>query len=61
MSDEMNQKFGKNSVYLAAVHNALDTASEKIAFNKTWLFSEGKGDNEWPDTFRGMPRKESDE
>lgn len=56
--DEMNQKFGKNSVYLAAVHNARDSASEKIAFNKTWLFSEGKGDNEWPDTFRGMPRIE---
>lgn len=56
--DEMNQKFGKNSVYLAAVHNAKDSASEKIAFNKTWLFSEGKGDNEWPDTFRGMPRTE---
>lgn len=56
--DEMNQRFGKNSVYLASVHNVLDSASEKIAFNKTWLFSEGKGDNEWPDTFRGMPREE---
>ncbi len=59
--DEMNNKFGKNSVYLAAVHNAKDSASEKIAFNKTWLFSEGKGDNEWPDTFRGHPPKESTE
>lgn len=59
--DEMNQRFGKNSVYLAAVHNAKDTASEKIAFNKTWLFSEGKGDNEWPDTFRGHPPKETAE
>lgn len=59
--DEMNQRFGKNSVYLAAVHNAKDSASEKIAFNKTWLFSEGKGDNEWPDTFRGMPRTFTEE
>lgn len=56
--DEMNQRFGKNSVYLASVHNARDSATEKIAFNKTWLYSEGKGDNEWPDTFRGMPRIE---
>jgi len=58
--DEMNQRFGKNSVYLASVHNAKDSASEKIAFNKTWLFSEGKDDNVWPDTFRGMPRLEAE-
>ncbi|MCW5936519.1 MAG: hypothetical protein KIT11_04340 [Fimbriimonadaceae bacterium] len=51
--DRINQKFGKNSVYLASIEKAKDRASEKIAFNKTWLFSEGKGDNEWPDTFRG--------
>lgn len=51
--DKMNQKFGKHSVYLASLTGARDTADEKIAFNKTWLFSEGKGDNEWIDTFRG--------
>ncbi|HZH97656.1 MAG TPA: DUF4113 domain-containing protein, partial [Fimbriimonadaceae bacterium] len=45
--DTVNQKFGKNTIYLAALHEAKDTASEKIAFNKTWLFSEGKGDNQW--------------
>jgi DNA polymerase-4 len=45
--DRVNQKFGKNAVFLAAVEGAKDTADEKIAFNKTWLFSEGKGDNEW--------------
>jgi DNA polymerase-4 len=44
--DEVNQKFGKNSVYLAGMEHAKDTASEKIAFNKTWLFSEGKNDND---------------
>jgi DNA polymerase-4 len=41
----VNQKFGKNSVYLAGMEKARNTADEKIAFNKTWLFSEGKGDN----------------
>jgi len=51
--DGMNQKFGKNSVFLGSVEKVKDTADEKIAFNKTWLFSEGKGDNEWIDTFRG--------
>lgn len=44
--DSVNQKFGKNSIFLAGMEGARDTASEKIAFNKTWLFSEGKGDNE---------------
>lgn len=53
--DLVNQKFGKNSIYLAGMQGAKDAASEKIAFNKTWLFSEGKDDNVWPDTFRGMP------
>lgn len=52
--DRVNQKFGKNSVYLAGMRGAKDAADEKIAFNKTWLFSEGKNDNVWPDTFRGM-------
>lgn len=51
--DTVNQKFGKHSVYLASLEKTRDKADEKIAFNKTWLFSEGKGDNEWPDTFRG--------
>jgi DNA polymerase-4 len=52
--DTVNAKFGKNSVYLAAMAKSRDRADEKIAFNKTWLFSEGKGDNEWVDTFRGV-------
>lgn len=51
--DQVNKKFGKNSIFLAGMLHAKDAAEEKIAFNKTWLFSEGKGDNEWPDTFRG--------
>ena len=55
--DKMNQKFGKNSVFLASLEKAKDNADEKIAFNKTWLFSEGKDDNEWPDTFRGTQRE----
>lgn len=45
--DKVNQKFGKNTIYLAAMEKVKDRASEKIAFNKTWLFSEGKGDNQW--------------
>lgn len=45
--DKLNQRFGKNSVYLASIDGAKDMASEKIAFNKTWLFSEGRGDNFW--------------
>ena len=52
--DQVNQKYGKNTVFLAGMDKARDTAKEKIAFNKTWLFSEGKGDNEFfIDTFRG--------
>ena len=45
--DQINQKFGKNSIYLAGLHEAKNTAPERIAFNKTWLFSEGKDDNDW--------------
>lgn len=45
--DRMNGKFGKNSIYLAGLHNAKDTAHERIAFQKTDLFSEGKDDNIW--------------
>lgn len=51
--DKVNQRFGKNKIFLAGISKAKNSAGEKIAFNKTWLFSEGKGDNEWPDTFRG--------
>jgi DNA polymerase-4 len=45
--DTVNNKFGKNTIYLAGMGKAKDRASEKIAFNKTWLFSEGKDDNVW--------------
>ncbi len=51
--DEINQKFGKNKIYLAGLHKAKSTADEKIAFQKTNLHSEGKNDHEWIDTFRG--------
>jgi hypothetical protein len=37
----INQKFGKNSIYIAAGQSANDTAEEKIAFVKTTLFDEG--------------------
>lgn len=47
--DKINQKFGKNTIYLASVEKTKNRASEKIAFNKTWLFSEGKDDNVWKD------------
>jgi len=58
--DNLNQKYGKHSVFLGNITHTRHTADEKIAFNKTWLFSEGKGDNEWGDsdewvdTFRGL-------
>jgi DNA polymerase IV len=45
--DQLNGKFGKNTVYVAGMKRAKDHADEKIAFNKTWLFQEGKGDNDW--------------
>ena len=45
--DGVNQKFGKNSIFLASLEHVKDRASEKIAFNKTWLFKEGKDDNVW--------------
>jgi len=51
--DKVNHKFGKHSVYLAGMHTVKHTADEKIAFQKTKLFSEGKGDNVRLDTFRG--------
>lgn len=52
--DRVNQKFGKNTVFVAGMERAKHAADEKIAFQKTELFSEGKGDHEWPDTFRGL-------
>ena len=52
--DDINRRFGKNSVFLAGMERAKNSAPERIAFNKTWLFSEGKGDNEWVNTFRGL-------
>ena len=45
--DSLNGRFGKNTVYVAGLNRVKDHASEKIAFNKTWLFQEGKGDNDW--------------
>jgi DNA polymerase-4 len=47
--DKVNVKFGKNKVHLAAMEHAQNSAPERIAFNKTWLFSEGQGDNELMD------------
>jgi DNA polymerase-4 len=52
--DDLNHKFGKNTVYLAGMRDAKDAAPERIAFAKTELFVEGKGDHEWVDTFRGL-------
>lgn len=52
--DAVNRKFGKNTVYIAGMDKAKDTAEEKIAFNKTWLFNEGKPEDDWMDTFRGL-------
>lgn len=51
--DKLNTKFGKNKVHLAAMEHAQNAAPERIAFNKTWLFSEGKGDNELVDLGEG--------
>ncbi len=45
--DKLNRKMGKNSILLANTVKGKDTAPERIAFTKTSLFSEGKGDNEW--------------
>lgn len=45
--DNLNSKYGKNKVYLAGMEHAKEHATEKIAFNKTWLFSEGRGDNDY--------------
>jgi DNA polymerase-4 len=56
--DSVNQRFGKNKIYIAGMEHAKETAEERIAFGKTELFSEGKDDNVWVDTFRGLPREE---
>lgn len=45
--DSVNRRFGKNAVFLAAIHGVRDRAEEKIAFQKIELFSEGKGDGAW--------------
>ena len=39
--DKINNRFGKNAVYVAAGHGAKNAHEEKIAFTKTGLFREG--------------------
>lgn len=56
--DKVNNRFGKNKVFLAGMEHAKETAEERIAFGKTELFTEGAGDHEWVDTFRGLKREE---
>jgi DNA polymerase-4 len=51
--DDLNQKFGKNTVYLAGMSRAKNAAPERIAFDKVELFKEGKGDHDWPNPFQG--------
>jgi len=51
--DGLNMKFGKNTVYVGSLKKAKDHADEKIAFAKTSLLSEGKGDNVWVNTWTG--------
>ena len=43
--DRMNARFGKLKVYPAPIHGVRDTAEERIAFGKTKLLSEGRGDD----------------
>ncbi len=45
--DRVNKKFGKNRILLGSNVKGKDTAPERIAFGKTSLMKEGKGDNEW--------------
>lgn len=52
--DAIHAKYGKNSVFLAGMERARQAAPERIAFAKTELFAEGRGDNQWCDTFRGL-------
>ena len=49
--DRMNARFGKLKVYPAIVHEARDTAQERIAFQKTELVKEGAGDDRWSAMF----------
>ena len=44
--DRINNRFGKNSVYIAAGHAARNSAEEKIAFTKVEMFTEGAPDDE---------------
>ncbi len=55
--DSINQRFGKNKILFAGMQEVRNSAPERIAFNKTWLFSEGKGDHEDIDTFRGQKKR----
>ena len=48
--DRMNARFGKLKVYPAPIHGVRDTAEERIAFGKTKLLSEGRGDDRWTQT-----------
>lgn len=45
--DGLNARFGKDSVFLASMESARDTAEERIAFQKTSLLDEGQGDGGW--------------
>ena len=40
--DKINNRFGKNSVYIAAGHAARNSAEEKIAFTKVEMFRRGR-------------------
>lgn len=50
--DNINHRFGRHKVMLAGIDKAKDTGEEKIAFQKTTLFSEGKDDYSFPDALR---------
>lgn len=53
--DKMNGRYGKNRVYVASMEKARDSAPERVAFMKTDLFVEGKGDHsEFDDLFPWM-------
>lgn len=43
--DDLNIRFGKHTISPAVMASVKHTATEKIAFQKTSLFSEGAGDN----------------
>lgn len=45
--DRMNARFGKNAVYPANLHDARNTAGERIAFQKTQLLDEGADPHDW--------------